>query len=53
MNHTLTIPRRNTAWLKRLARWIGKQRRQLSNYLFYLRLNHTHREAWNKAEKTL
>lgn len=57
MNSKLHIPRitkrRNPNWLIRLARWIGKKRRQLALYRIYRGMNHTHAEAWDKVERTL
>lgn len=57
MNSKLHIPRitkrRNPNWLIRLARWIGKKRRQLALYSLYRRMHHNHAEAWDKVERTL
>lgn len=57
MNNTrILIPRRkrhNPNWLLRSARWVGKVRRLIINYVFYRKLNHTRQEAWNEAKNTI
>jgi len=45
--------RRNPNWLLRFARWIGRTLRHIGLYQFYRGRNHSHREAWDKAERTL
>jgi hypothetical protein len=53
MSNRIYSKRRNPNWLMRLARWIGRQRRQFNLYRFYRGLGHAHGEAWDKAERTL
>lgn len=55
MNKAVLLPRRshNPGWLKRLARWIGKQRRMYALRKFYRSLGHSAAEAREKAELTL
>lgn len=57
MNSKLHIPRitkrRNPNWLVRMAKAIGKWRRERETYLFFLKLGCSKQEAREKVKLTL
>lgn len=53
MNNRIYSRRRNPSWLLRAARWLSKLKRQIVLYRFYRGLKHPHRDAWDKANRTL
>lgn len=51
--HNLPLrPRKNPAWLRRAAHWIGDQRAMLSDYRYYRSRGFTVRAAWFNATNT-
>jgi len=55
MNRSILIPRRRNqpGMLIRLYRWCCKTKRKIGLFYFYLGLNHSPREAWEKVSRTL